>query len=200
MLRAKDKKFEFVYVENDGTVRELDEGEIEYLQTAFEPSDGERPYIKSEYDQLTPDKKIRGFLHRSEVPKDIDIIKTDLRYAETRFPINIYDSGKAIELQVGIYRVKVLGGWDVSVGEFAIEFKNRSNGKIITPKITNWRIQSYEFGERAKKIMTLDISERGVYLIEFKNQTDLRVRRSNLFFMRLFEQELPNEKLEIWIG
>ena len=81
-----------------------------------------------------------------------------------------------------------------------IELKNRKNGKIITPKNTNWRIQSYEYGKRAKNIMSLDIPERGVYFIEFKNQKDLKVRRSNLFLTRLFEKKIPNEKLEIWIG
>ncbi|WP_144802511.1 hypothetical protein [Maribacter sp. MAR_2009_72] len=199
-MKSEKEKFEFVYVENDGTVRELDKEEIDYLQTEFEPSDGARPYIKSSYDQLTPDKKILGFLRRSEVPKEIEIIKNDLRYAEMRFPIGIYDTNNAIELPVGIYSIKVLGGWSVSVGEFSIELKNKENGKVITPKVTNWRIQSYEFGERAKKIMSLDIPKRGVYFIEFKNQKDLKVRPSNLLITRIFEKEIPSEQLRIWIG
>jgi len=99
-----------------------------------------------------------------------------------------------------VYFIKVLGGWDVSIGNFSIEFKNKENGKIISPRVTKWRIQSYEFGERAKKIMTLDIVERGVYFIEFKNQKDLKVRPSNLFITRLFEKEIPSEQLSIWIG
>lgn len=48
--------------------------------------------------------------------------------------------------------------------------------------------------------MSLDIPKRGTYLIEFKNQKDLKVRRSNLFLTRLFEKELPNENLQIRIG
>lgn len=199
-LKAEEKIFEFVYVENDGTVRELYKEEIEYLQTEFEPTDGARPYIKSSYDQLTPDKKITGFLHRSKVPREIEITNTDLKYAEMRFPIGIYDSNKAIELSVGIYSIKVLGGWDVSLGNFMIELKNKENGKVINPKVTKWRIQSYEFGERAKKIMSLDIPKRGVYFIEFRNQKDLKVRPSNLLITRLFEKEIPNEQLRIWIG
>jgi len=194
------EKFEYVYVENDGTVRELDKDEVEYLQTEFEPTDGARPYIKDSYDQLTPDKKIFGFLNRSKVPKEIKIINSDLRYAEIRFPIRIHDSNKVIELPMGIYSIKVLGGWSVSVGNFSIEFKNRENGKVITSRVTNWRVQSYELGERAKKIMNLDIPERGVYYIEFKNQKDLKIRPSNLFITKLFEKEIPNEQLRIWIG
>ena len=194
------EEFEFVYVENNGTVRELDDEEIAYLQTEFEPGDGARPYIKSSYKQRTPDNKMLGFILRSDVPENIEIIKTDLRYAELRFPINIYDSGKAIKLAVGIYSVKVIGGWDVSVGSFTFTLKNMKNGKIINPEITNWRFQSHEDGQRAKKIMILDIYETGDYIIEFKNQESLKVRRSNLLFTRLFEKPISSKELHIWIG
>lgn len=109
-LNTNKEKFEYVYVEKDGTVRELDNEEIEYLQTEFKLGDGARPYIKSNYEQLAPDKKISGFLQRSKVPENIEIIKTDIRYTEFGFPINICDSNKIIELHVGIFSVFVLGG------------------------------------------------------------------------------------------
>ncbi|MCK0108905.1 hypothetical protein MWU58_06350 [Flavobacteriaceae bacterium S0825] len=199
-MKTEKEEFEYVYVENDGTVRELDNEEIEYLRTEFEPTDGARPYIKSSYNQLTPDNKISGFLQRNKVPKNIEIIKTDLRYLEIRFPISIYDSGKVIELPIGIYSVKVLGGWDVSIGNFTFVLTNKENQKIVNPKITNWRVQSFEFGKRAKKIMVLDITEHGNYFIEFKNQESLKVRPSNLRIARLFERHIPNQQLQIWIG
>lgn len=199
-MGTKKEEFKFVYVENNGTVRELDNEEIEYLQTEFQPGDSARPYIKSTYKQRTPDNKMFGFILRNSVPENIKIIKTDLRYLEIRFPINIYESGKAIELSVGTYSIKVLGGWNVSVGNFTFTLKNMKSGKIINPKITNWRSQSYESGERAKKIMVLDIPERGDYIIEFKNQESLRVRISNLIIRRLFEKYIPNKELRIWIG
>ncbi len=198
-MKDQEEKYEYVYVEIDGTVRELDNDEIEYLGTDFDPSDGARPYIKSSYEQLTPDKKILGFLHRSEVPKEIEIIETSLRFTEREFPIGIYDSEIVINLSAGKYSIKVLGGWGVSVGNFSIGFRNRESNKKITAENTNWRIQSYEYGQRAKKIMTVEIPDNGIYFIEFKNQKDLRVRRSNLFISRLFEHELSNESLEIWI-
>lgn len=198
MQKEKDK-FEFVYVENGGTIRELDNTEIEYLQTEFEPFDGARPYIKSDYKQLTPDKKISGFLHRDKIPRDIKVINTNLRYAEIRFPIRIHDSNQAIVLSVGIYSIDLLGGWSVSLGNFSISLTNKKSKEVIIPKVTNWRIQSYEFGKRAKKIMTLEIREPGVHFIEFKNPKDLKVRRSNLFLMKLFENEIPNDELNIWI-
>ena len=195
-----NKPFEFVYVENDGTVRELDNEEIEYLQTKFEPTDGARPYVKSSYNQLTPDNKINGFLERCKVPNDIQIIETDLRYAHLKFPIYIFGNRKAIELNEATYTIKVLGGWSVSLGNFKIELKNKDTGEVIIPKITFWKIQSYESGEKAKKIMTFSISKKGIYLIEYKNQFDLTVRPSNLIIKRLSEKEIPNDQLRIWIG
>lgn len=67
-LRKRENGFPYVYVENEGTVRELDEEEQEYLNEKFHPNDGARPYIKSHYDQLTPDGKLHGYLPRRRVP------------------------------------------------------------------------------------------------------------------------------------
>lgn len=72
-LRPEELGFEYVYVNEDGTVSELNEEDVEYLKTEFSPADGARPYIKSFYKQLTPDKKISGFILRKRVPKRIDI-------------------------------------------------------------------------------------------------------------------------------
>ena len=195
-----NKPFKFVYVENDGTVRELDNEEIEYLQTKFEPTDGARPYVKFSYNQLTPDNKMYGFIERSKVPNDIQIIETDLRYAHLKFPIYIFGNRKAIELNEAIYTIKVLGGWSVSLGNFKIELKNKDTGEVVIPKITFWKIQSYESGEKAKKIMKFSISTKGTYLIEYINPFDLTVRPSNLFIKSLYEKEIPNDQLRIWIG
>ena len=122
-----------------------------------------------------------------------------MRYAEIRFPIRIHDSNQAIVLSVGVYSINVLGGWSVSLGNFSILLTNKKSREVIIPKVTNWRIQSYELGERAKRIMTFEVKEPGVYFIEFKNPKDLKVRRSNLFLMKLFENEIPNDELNIWI-
>lgn len=72
-LRQKESGFEYVYVNEDGTVSELNDEDVEYLKAKFSPSDGARPYIKSFYKQLTPDKKISGFILRKRVPKRIEI-------------------------------------------------------------------------------------------------------------------------------
>ena len=72
-LRPKEDGFEFVHVELDGSVRELDEAEQKYLQEEFLPNDGARPHIKTSYKQLTGDNKIWGFIKRKRVPRGIKI-------------------------------------------------------------------------------------------------------------------------------
>ena len=74
-LRRKEPGFEYVYVEDDGSVRELDTTEEVYLSEIFHPNDGAKPYIKYRYKQLTPDGKIIGFIARRRVPAKIPIIK-----------------------------------------------------------------------------------------------------------------------------
>lgn len=72
-LRKREAGFGYVYVHDDGSVRELDEEEIAYLQTKFSPADGARPYVKDFYHQLTPGGKRSGFILRRRVPKNIKI-------------------------------------------------------------------------------------------------------------------------------
>lgn len=67
-LRFIFKGFKYVHVENDGSVRELDKEEREYLEQEFHPNDGARPFIKTNYWEKTPDKKLHGFLKKSRVP------------------------------------------------------------------------------------------------------------------------------------
>src|SRR5579862_5035481 len=42
-----------VYVNEDGSVRELTEAEKTYVNTEFSPFDGARPYVKSRYSDRT---------------------------------------------------------------------------------------------------------------------------------------------------
>lgn len=68
-LRPKDDGFEYVMVKDNGCVRELDKEDQEYLTEEFHPNDGARPYIKSRYDQLTPDGRIGGFISRRRLSR-----------------------------------------------------------------------------------------------------------------------------------
>jgi len=74
-LRPKENGFDFVLVKDDGTVWELDKKDQDYLQEEFHPADGARPYVKSRFNQLTPDGRIGGFIPRRRVPKQIKINK-----------------------------------------------------------------------------------------------------------------------------
>lgn len=62
-----------IWVNSDGTARELTDVEKRYVDTDFSPFDGARPYIKSHYSQRTKIGDIKGFLHRKEVPDGIPI-------------------------------------------------------------------------------------------------------------------------------
>ena len=76
-LRKKEAGFQYVYFEDDGSVRELNEDEKDYLSKEFHPNDGARPYIKLRHNDKTPDGKISGFMRRNRVPQNILIKKLD---------------------------------------------------------------------------------------------------------------------------
>jgi hypothetical protein len=71
--RGKETGFRYIYVNDDGSARELTDDEQDYINTKFEGGDGARPYIKSHYYSLTPDKKMKGFLWRRHLPRKITI-------------------------------------------------------------------------------------------------------------------------------
>ena len=58
---------DYVFVEEDGSSRELTPDEAEYLATAFHPADGGRPYVKNSYKSRTPGGSIAGFLRRADL-------------------------------------------------------------------------------------------------------------------------------------
>ena len=77
-LRKNEGGFEYVCVDDDGTVRELSREEQGYLKEEFSPGDGARPYIKSRYNSRTPDGKIGGYIERKRVPQNIEIIEREM--------------------------------------------------------------------------------------------------------------------------
>jgi hypothetical protein len=60
--------FRYVYVNADGTARELHPNERQYLETEFIPGDGAAPYVKDSYAERNGWGEIRGFLERSKLP------------------------------------------------------------------------------------------------------------------------------------
>lgn len=80
--RKREPGFEFIYVEDDGSARELSEEEKEYLNTRFEPTDGGRPYIKHRYESRAPDRRLSGYLPRRQLPKRVPIKSARNRKAQ----------------------------------------------------------------------------------------------------------------------
>jgi hypothetical protein len=116
-----------------------------------------------------------------------------------RKPINILDKKQQLELPVGSYSLKVLGGWKVITNNFSIIFRDVNGETLIKPKETFWKVQSFAFGKRAKKIATVDIPKRGIYEIEFLNPSDLKVKKSNLIILGFFQNFIPSNEIQVCI-
>ena len=65
--------YPYVFVENDGSVRELHSEERKYLETPFSPFDGGRPYTKEDYESKDGWKSIKGFCLRAKIPGGVGI-------------------------------------------------------------------------------------------------------------------------------
>ena len=71
--RSSVDPYPYIYVNADGSARELHQTERDYLETRFQPGDGGRPYVKSNYSQKNGWGEVAGFLKRSDLPKEIVI-------------------------------------------------------------------------------------------------------------------------------
>jgi len=65
--------YRYVYVNADGTARELHPSEQKYLETEFKGGDGAAPYVKSSYAQRDGWGELTGYLERSLLPDGIPI-------------------------------------------------------------------------------------------------------------------------------
>ena len=72
--RPQGPGFKFVYVNHDGSVRELSPEEQAYLSEEFHGSDGGRPYIKWSYESRDGWGSQSGFIERRGVPARIEIL------------------------------------------------------------------------------------------------------------------------------
>lgn len=62
-----------VWINVDGSARELTHAEKKYVDTEFSPFDGARPYIKSRYEQRNEWGDLKGYLQRKELPDGLPI-------------------------------------------------------------------------------------------------------------------------------
>jgi len=95
--RLSGPGFKFVYVNQDGSVRELSPGEREYLSEKYLGGDSGRPYIKSRYSSLDGWGSISGFIRRSYVPARITILPVHPDYdaREKELGFDMLDSHRA---------------------------------------------------------------------------------------------------------
>jgi hypothetical protein len=77
---STNTEFSFVYVNQDGSVRELSPNEQIYLSTIFHGADGARPYIKANYKSSDGWDSQSGFMERRRVPKHIEIAPVNPNY------------------------------------------------------------------------------------------------------------------------
>lgn len=66
--------FPFVYVNLDGSARELSPDERAYVSKDHHGADSGRPYIKSSYEELDGWGNLSGFLPRRHLPSGMDIL------------------------------------------------------------------------------------------------------------------------------
>jgi hypothetical protein len=65
--------YPYVYVNADGTAREVHAGEREYLEKEFIGGDSGAPYIKSDYAERNGWGELNGYLKRSDLPARTEI-------------------------------------------------------------------------------------------------------------------------------
>ena len=60
--------YPYIYVNADGTARELHASERVYLETEFMGGDGAMPYVKDSYEERNGWGEISGYLKRAALP------------------------------------------------------------------------------------------------------------------------------------
>ena len=78
--RGLEEGFAFVYVNQDGSVRELSPDERVYLNSEFHGADGARPYIKATYKSRDGWGSMSGFITRRRVPARLVIAPVHPNY------------------------------------------------------------------------------------------------------------------------
>jgi hypothetical protein len=73
---------EYIYVNQDGSARQLSDSERNYLSTEFAPKDGGRPYIKANYESRDGWGSLSGFLPFSKLPSAVAVQPVNPDYVE----------------------------------------------------------------------------------------------------------------------
>jgi|ERR1700683_46509 hypothetical protein len=105
MAKAKAKvaakPYAYIYVNADGTPRELHASERAYLETEFKLGDGAMPYIKDSYDERNGWGELSGYLKRKALPTGTviaDAPREDPRRPLTREDFVAWLCSKGVEV------------------------------------------------------------------------------------------------------
>lgn len=113
--------------------------------------------------------------------------------------ININSKNQEINLEVGTYKIFLLGGFGITLNNFSISLISIKTNEKIESKKAFWPVQTYVNGKRAKKMLTININNSGQYKVVFNNPESIIVKKSNLKFNIFSNETLLNENLEIII-
>lgn len=114
-------------------------------------------------------------------------------------PININSKGEEISLFARKYKIYVLGGWGVELGNFSILFKDKKTHEMIKCKRAIYPVQAFLNGKRAKRILVVDSPKQSNFEVIFENPESLKIKRSNLLISSFFTKPISNEKIEVLI-
>jgi len=64
-----------------------------------------------------------------------------------REPINIHSIGESLYLIKGRYRVFMIGGWGIEIGEFSISIRHSKTEALNKVKRAFWRTQTFFNGK-----------------------------------------------------
>lgn len=65
--------YPYVFIEENGEIRELHLRERRFFETPMYPTDGSMPYIKKSYSHRDRYGSISGYCHRSKIPSQLVI-------------------------------------------------------------------------------------------------------------------------------
>lgn len=69
----RDSAFDYVYIDDNGSARELNDDEEEYVTTALFLDDDGDFFIKPRYESLNRNGELRGYLRRRQLPRQVPI-------------------------------------------------------------------------------------------------------------------------------
>ena len=99
------------------------------------------------------------------------------------YVVNIHTPNAQLELLAGDYIIDVLGGFGVTLGQFAIGLRHLESGEIFACKRSKWPIQGYAFGKRKKRVLSVALDYSGLYEIQFTKPETLNCMSQTCFYL-----------------